>query len=125
MTLFPPPDALASEAAVLADTILSELSQGRQPRSANSTEKARIRRDALEAIARDIPDPYQFAWHLERPWCFQLATAYRSQDAQNAGCWRVKPEYAPDLFAMGVCDRDGFLGAFGNSVRKALLEQGA
>lgn len=83
------------------------------------------RRDALKAIAQDIPDPEEYAWHLPKPYCFWLAQAYRSQDPANAGCYRVADEHIPDMFSLGLCDRDGYLMAFGQAVRRAMQRQSA
>jgi hypothetical protein len=95
------------------------------PTQPTPAELDRIHRDAMRSFARGIPDPFVFAWHLEKPYCFWIEQAWRSQDPNNSGCYRVSQKRAAEMFPMGLCDRDGYLTAFGNAVRKAIEEQSA
>lgn len=110
--------------------MVTALLDGLEPRAAFAAKLVparytKARRDALRAIARDIPDPEAFAWWLPKPYCFWLLEAWRAQDPENSGCWRVSEDRAKLLFTLGLCDRDGYLMAFGNAVRKAMIAQSA
>lgn len=95
------------------------------PSQPTTAELERIHHDAMKAFARNLPDPFWYAWYLEKPYCFWMEQAWRSQDPLNSGCYRVSEKRAKELFPMGLCDRDGYLTVFGNAVRKAIEEQAA
>ena len=97
------------------------LRHGERPPAPTTAELQRIERDALKAIARDIPDPAEFAMQLPAPYAEALAKAHTAQDPANAGCKRVSLEATRACFAMGLTDRDGYLGAFGMAVRREIL----
>lgn len=75
------------------------------------------RRDAFIAIARDVPDPAEYARYL--PSCFvdALLSAYPS-----GGCWRVYNHFAErEIRLAGLVEFGGpFLTAFGLAVRREL-----
>jgi len=108
-------------AAAHSEALWQQVRHGEAPEPVTSAETARVRHDALKAIARDIPDPHEFAMQLAEPWCDYLRRAFRSQDPENVGCLRTDERWIGDLFAMGLCDKRGFLTVFGMSVRREIM----
>lgn len=83
-------------------------------------------RDALRAIARDVPDPAEFARQLPLVFVESLLTATRSQDPLHCGEFRVSDEMARPMQQLGLVAVGGpYLGLFGGRVRKALIEEEA
>ena len=82
----------------------------------------RARQDAMKAIARDIPDPDDYA----RLMPLSLVTALLSAWNYQSYGWIVSREIAPYLRPLGlVAYNDCGLTAFGYSVMLALRRQDA
>lgn len=80
------------------------------------------RKDAMKAIARDIPDPDDYARYLPLPIVTALLSAW---NYQSYG-WAVSREIAPYLRPLGLVAYNGCgLTAFGYSVLLALRRQDA
>lgn len=80
------------------------------------------RQDALRAIARDIPDPEDYAYHLPL-WA---ADALLAATKHSSYGWRVPRRLALRLRPYGlVAYNDDGLTAFGWAVRCALKRQDA
>lgn len=78
----------------------------------------RARRDALVAIARDIPEPTDFARHLP----LGVVTALRNARIRNGGCYQASVEWAAALRSYSLVEYGGrCLTAFGIAVRRELM----
>jgi len=81
----------------------------------------RAKRDALSAIARDIPDPKVFARYLTADIADMLVSASFRHSSYYV--------YSPDSYKlrrMGLMEcRGNCLTAFGIRVRRELVDQGA
>lgn len=80
------------------------------------------RKDAQAAIARDIPDPDDFARYMPLPMAVALLSAWKNQSYG----WCVTPRIAAYLRPLGlVAYNDYGLTAFGYAVLLALRRQDA
>ena len=115
-------EQLAAERAAF---LLHRLEQGWRP-PCTSEDLARVRRDALRAIARDIPDPVEFGEFLllDYPRLHDaLRGAWTSRDSRWAGEWRVDDACVRPLQKLGVvCIGEPTLTIFGKAVRGAIIE---
>lgn len=85
----------------------------------------RARRDAESAIARDVPDPADYAYHAPLWMVEALIAAYPATDLSNRGCLRVSHEAAAKLRPYGIVEARGVhLSVFGTRVRNALVQDG-
>lgn len=101
--------------------------RGAKPHTAEEgppiADNGRAYRDAMKAIARDLPVPEKVARYLPLEQVEALSMAYRSQD----GCFRLRGQdmerEAPLMRLHGLVEMRGpYLTAFGMQVRKALRE---
>jgi hypothetical protein len=91
------------------------------PGIAERSAERRARKDALLAIARDIPDPDDYAQQMSLELAEALAGATRSPQG-----YRVRPEVAGWMRPFGLVEYGGrHLTAFGSAVRQALLQEDA
>lgn len=90
-------------------------------RSPTSQELREIHDDAMNAIARDLPSPFEILSNLPPPSRNALERAYTSQDRDNAGCKRVRTKDIHLIFPKGLCDARGYLGALGLAVHRELM----
>lgn len=95
-------------------------------------ELSQVRRDAMRAMVRGLPDPHAVARHLETadPEAAEtLRAAFQSFGPPYGGSWRVADNaHARVLRSMGLVGwigterNDGCcVGGFGNTVRKIML----
>lgn len=107
------------------DALLRQLQQGWRP-PCTSADLDRARRDAMKAIARDIPDPAEFAEFLllEYPRLHvAVRDAWTARDTRWAGEWRVDDACVRPLQKLGVVNiAEPTLSNFGKAVRAAILE---
>jgi len=75
----------------------------------------RAHHDYLRSLLAELPDPEKLIWHLPDAVVAALLGAWRSDNACRRVCESA-------CFSWGLCDRDGFLTAYGMKVRHALLE---
>lgn len=84
----------------------------------------RARRDAMKAIARDIPDPALFARLMPLVLADALAGAWHPSGRICE--WQVAEGHAVLLRPWGLCEYGGrCLTGFGVSVRRVLIEADA
>lgn len=85
----------------------------------------KARRDAMEAIARDIPDPKRIAFDLASCEIEALYRATRGQDGMFRLLRDDRSSHAGnELFSRGIVEARGpYLTGFGHRVRKAVLEE--
>lgn len=90
-------------------------------RPPTSQELREIHDDAMKAVARDLPSPFEILSSLASPSRNALERAYTAQDSENRGCKRVRTQDIHLIFPKGLCDAHGYLGALGLAVHRELM----
>jgi len=107
----PPPDKLSKGVSPAA---LAPNEPGALPPT-----HERAYRDYLRSLLADLPAPAELAYRLPDAVIGSLLTARRSK-RDTCGTLRLQNS---ECFQWGLCDRDGFLTAYGMKVRRFLMEE--
>ena len=104
-------------ASVSASLVAAEIAKAQR-------ENSRAYRDAMKAIARDMPDPAEFAGQLKLVYVQALVHSRVCPEG-----WRIADGFetaAPAMRRGGLVDVQSYcLTAFGLKVRAALIAEGA